>query len=89
MSGSTSTRLLGLRDETAGYSINGHRECGAVEHRRLACTGGLAKRTIDEERAAYMKEIVDGVKRKARLVKFAPVFYLDHIAGSRLWHLRL
>jgi hypothetical protein len=40
----------------------------------------LAKRTTDKERAACMKEITDGVTAKARLVKFAPVFYLDHVA---------
>jgi hypothetical protein len=40
----------------------------------------LAKRTTDEQRAAYMKEITDKIKAKARLVKLAPVFYLDHVA---------
>jgi hypothetical protein len=39
----------------------------------------LAKRRTDEERAAYMNEITDGIKAKARLVKLAPVFYLDHV----------
>lgn len=34
----------------------------------------------DKEREAYLKEITDGVKQKARFVKIAPVFYLDHVA---------
>jgi hypothetical protein len=33
-----------------------------------------------EEREAYMKEITEGIKRKARYVKLAPVFYLNHVA---------
>jgi hypothetical protein len=33
-----------------------------------------------EERATYMKEIDEGVRAKARLVKLAPLFYYHHIA---------
>jgi hypothetical protein len=51
----------------------------------------LAKRTTDEERTAYMEEITDGVTSKARLIKFAPVFYRDHVAkvGDREFRWRL
>lgn len=33
-----------------------------------------------EERDAYMKEITDSAKNKARLVKASPVYYPDHVA---------
>jgi hypothetical protein len=40
----------------------------------------LAKLADDDEREAYMKDINEGVRSKARLVKLAPVFYYDHVA---------
>lgn len=40
----------------------------------------IARRATDSERAAYMKEITEGVTAKARLVKLAPLFHLEHVA---------
>ena len=40
----------------------------------------LATLATAEEREAYMKEITESIKQKARYIKLAPVFYLDHVA---------
>jgi hypothetical protein len=39
----------------------------------------LAALATDDERTAYMNEVNDSVRSKARLVKLAPVFYYDHV----------